>query len=79
MRQEYVQGFMDKCAEYGVNPEALVKRAQLLANDPDEIEDNKKEQALRAKAQKVNPAGKPEMSSVANFALCPLPGSWSGP
>jgi hypothetical protein len=34
MNRSYAQGFMDKCAELGVSPEALVKSAQLI---PDEM------------------------------------------
>jgi len=30
MNEAYVQGFMQKCAEYGVDPEELVKSAQYL-------------------------------------------------
>lgn len=30
MTQAYEQGFITKCAEYGVNPEALIKQAQMF-------------------------------------------------
>ena len=35
IEQAYIQGFIDKCAEYGVDPEELLKHAQLgsLADD----------------------------------------------
>jgi len=31
MKDAYTQGFIDKCAEHGVDPEELAKQASLLA------------------------------------------------
>jgi len=31
MNEVYAQGFIDKCAEYGVDPEQLIKNAQALS------------------------------------------------
>jgi len=71
---EYLQGFISKCAEHGVDPEALVKQAKLGKVTP--VLKRLMQLLSGSKAKQLNRNFK-NLKSVSDAAKHPLSGGWT--